>query len=317
MYKEKVKILDREIKRGENVTLELDIAKLHTRNTLQIPIIINRAKEDGPVILFIAGIHGDELNGVEIVRRIIHSKLNKCIKGTVICIPVFNVFGFLNISREFPDGRDLNRMFPGSAKGSLASQFAYQFMKGIAPAVDYVIDFHTGGADRVNAPQTRCDLNDEASFNLAKVFGTQFIVHSKHLAKTVRQSLSLLGKTALLFEGGKAKHLDENVIQSGVNGAINILNHFNMRRLNDVQHEESIIVKKSKWIRAPYSGMFQSKIKNGQWIEAKTVMGIITDPYGDFERKIKAPFDCYVFCSNITPIVNRGDALYHVSVETA
>ena len=151
-------ILGREIKKGERAILELEVAKLHTRNSLRIPIIVHRAKHDGPVMLLMGGVHGDESNGVAILREIIRKKYNRPKRGTIICIPVFNVFGYLNQSREFPDGRDLNRMFPGSANGSLASQFAYKFTKEIAPLVDYVLDFHTGGAGRNNFPNIRCVL---------------------------------------------------------------------------------------------------------------------------------------------------------------
>ena len=133
-YKDKLILLGTEIKRGDSICLQFDVAKLHTRNSIQVPIFVERAEKDGPVLLLLGGVHGDEINGVEIVRRIIRNKINKPSSGTIICIPVFNIFGFLHLSRKFPDGRDLNRVFPGSAKGSLSSQFAYQFKKEIAPS---------------------------------------------------------------------------------------------------------------------------------------------------------------------------------------
>ncbi|MDA3844139.1 MAG: succinylglutamate desuccinylase/aspartoacylase family protein [Candidatus Kapabacteria bacterium] len=315
MYKDKINLLGTDIKRGEHVTLEMEIAKLHNRSSVKIPIIIERSKKDGPVVLFMAGVHGDEINGVEIVRRIIKEKINKTAMGTVICIPVFNVFGFLNLSREFPDGRDLNRVFPGSANGSLASQFAHQFMKSIVPIVDYVFDYHTGGAARVNASQIRCDISDEKSIELAKAFGADFIVNSKSIPKSIRYTLKKHNISALLYEGGMAKNFDEHIIQSGFDGAKNVLRFLKMRTGPKATDNKSVLVKKSKWIRAPYSGMFHVKIKNGQWITKKTVLGIITDPYAEFEKKIVAPIDCYVFCVNNFPIVNRGDAIFHVSLE--
>ena len=157
-------ILGREIGKGEGEILEMEVAKLPTRNNLRIPVIVERARHDGPVLLLMAGVHGDEMNGIAILRDIIRKKLNVPKRGTIICIPVFNVFGYLNQSREFPDGRDLNRMFPGSATGSLASQFAYKFTKEIAPLVDYVMDFHTGGAGRDNYPNVRCVLEEDEYF---------------------------------------------------------------------------------------------------------------------------------------------------------
>ena len=163
MSEEPFVILGKEIKRGESALIEVEVAKLHTRNTLKMPVIIERGKEDGPVLLLTGGVHGDEINGVAIVREVISRGYNKPKAGTIICIPVFNVFGYLKLSREFPDGRDLNRMFPGAAKGSLASQFAYKFTKEIATKVDYVLDFHTGGARRSNYPNVRCVFKEEGA----------------------------------------------------------------------------------------------------------------------------------------------------------
>jgi len=317
MYKEKLTLLGVEIKRGDSVCLQFDVAKLHTRNSIQVPIFVERAEKDGPILLLLGGVHGDEINGVEIVRRIIRNKINKPSRGTIICIPVFNIFGFLHLSRKFPDGRDLNRVFPGSPKGSLASQFAYEFKKEIVPHIDYVIDFHSGGADRVNIAQTRCMLNDKKTLELAKVFNAPFIVQSPFISKSIRETFHKSGKPALLFEGGKSMLYDEEAIQHGVQGAKNVMHFLKMKKGKFVSENKSIIVKKSKWLRASHSGMFHVHIKNGEWVTKKTVLGIVTDPFGEFERKIYAPFDCYVFCVNIAPIVNRGDAVFHVSLETA
>lgn len=314
-HNKKLTLLGKKIKRGASVTLQFDVAKLHTRNKIKVPIFIERAEKDGPVLLLLGGVHGDEINGVEIVRRIIRKKINKPTRGTIICIPVFNIFGFLHSSRKFPDGRDLNRVFPGSAKGSLASQFAFQFKKEIAPHVDYVIDFHAGGANRVNVAQTRCMLDDEKTLELAKAFGAPFIVQSKVIPKSLRATFKKMGKTPLLFEGGKSLLYDEEAIQHGVNGTKNVIRFLKMKRWKKVVAEKSVIVKKSKWLRASHSGMFHVRIKNGAWVTKKTVLGLITDPFGDFEKKVYAPFDCYIFCVNVSPIVNRGDAIFHVSLE--
>lgn len=316
MYDDELLILGKKIKKGEGAILELEVAKLHTRNTIKITIVVERAKLDGPTLLLMGGVHGDEINGVAIVRDIIRKKYNKPKRGTIICIPVFNVFGYLNLSREFPDGRDLNRMFPGSATGSLASQFAHQFTKEIAPLVDYVLDFHTGGAERENFPNIRCVLQESKAIELAKVFGAPFIVNSKYIAKTIRETIHKMGKTILLFEGGKSKSLDEFVINTGVEGALNVMKHLGLREGEINSNSDSVIIQKSKWIRAPYSGMFQSKIKNGTKVLKKTILGKITDPYGEFEKNVYSPFDCYIFGMNTAPIVNKGDAIFHVSEET-
>jgi len=310
------KILGNEIPRGKRAFLELEVAKLHNRNSIKIPVIVERAKLEGPTLLLMGGVHGDETNGVAIVRDIIRKKYNKPKRGTIICIPIFNVFGYLSQSRMFPDGRDLNRMFPGSASGSLASQFAYLFTKEIAPLVDYVIDFHTGGAERSNFPNIRCDINQENNFELAKAFGAPFIVHSKYIIKSVRDTINKLGKSILLFEGGKSKNLDKTVISIGVKGALNVMQYLGLQDGKIENKYNTVIIEKSKWIRAPFSGMYQLDIKNGSKVNKKTVLGRISDPYGEFERKVVAPFDCYIFGVNTAPIVNKGDALFHVSLET-
>jgi len=309
-------ILGKKIKKGEGAILELEVAKLHTRNTIKITIVVERAKLDGPTLLLMGGVHGDEINGVAIVRDIIRKKYNKPKRGTIICIPVFNVFGYLNLSREFPDGRDLNRMFPGSASGSLASQFAYQFTKEIAPLVDYVLDFHTGGAERENFPNIRCVFEEPRAIELAKVFGAPFIVNSKYIAKTIREAIHKQGKTILLFEGGKSKNLDDFVINTGVEGALNVMKHLSLREGEINLSNNSHIIQNSKWLRAPYSGMFQSRVKNGTRVHKKAILGKITDPYGEFEKNIYSPLDCYIFGMNTAPIVNKGDALFHISIET-
>ena len=306
-------ILGTKIAPGQSAQVYLEVAKLHTRTDLKVPIIIERAMEDGPVVLFLGGIHGDETNGVEIVRRIIRSGLNKPLKGTTICIPVFNIFGFLNLSRQFPDGRDLNRVFPGSEKGSLAARFAHHFTKKIAPLVDYVVDFHTGSADRINAPQVRCVFSETKTYEIAEAFGAPFIIYSNYIPKSVRYTLHKMGKTALLFEGGKTNNFDENVITSGVKGANNVLKFLGMRNGGPIDKQESVVIRKSKWIRAPHSGMFQVKVENGSWVKKRSLLGIVTDPFGEFENRVYAPNDGFIICINSAPIINRGDALFHIS----
>ncbi|TDL99284.1 MAG: succinylglutamate desuccinylase [Flavobacteriaceae bacterium] len=307
-------ILGKEVKPGESAFLEMEVAKLHTRNRLRITVIVERAKEEGPTLLLLGGVHGDEINGVSIIREIIGTKMNKPIKGTIICIPVFNVFGFLNQTREFPDGRDLNRMFPGSPNGSLASQFAYKFTKEIAPLVDYVIDFHTGGDKRENIPNVRCDRKNEESLAMAKAFGAPFILHSPEISKSVRSVLSKMGKKSIVFEGGKALSLNKKVLQSGVDGALNVMRYLGMQPAkNKPEQTQSVFIEKSKWIRAQHSGIFKYNIKNGDQVKKRQKLGAIIDPYGELEKPILAPFDCFIFGLNTAPIVHKGDALFHVS----
>lgn len=313
----KLTILGEDILPGKSAQLNLNVAKLHTHTQVQIPVFVSRAKKDGPVLLLMAGLHGDEINGVEIVRRVVRKGWNKPSAGTIICLPVFNIFGFLNRSRALPDGRDLNRSFPGSKNGSLASQFAYQFMKEIAPHVDYVIDFHTGASQRNNAPQIRCVFKDQESLQLARVFAPPFIVHSGFIPKSIRESVIKSGKKMLLFEGGMANSIQEEVVQEGVDGVKRILEHLNMRHFKELPDapRKPILLKEDKWLRAPISGMFQSTVKNGQKVNAGEVIGLVTDPFGKSEKKVKATESSYVFCINESPVVNKGDAIFHLGME--
>lgn len=312
-----LKILGQEVGVGRTV-LYFDIAKLHTRTSLEVPVIIERAKKDEPTFLLLAGIHGDEVNGVEIVRQLISKKYNKPKAGTIICIPVTNVFGFLNQERDFPDGRDLNRVFPGSAKGSLASRFAFQIMKEIVPVVDYCIDFHTGGGNRFNYSQIRIDGSSLECFELAKIFGAKFIVLSKVRDQSFRKSASDLGKKVLLFEGGKNLHLDKKVTKKAIEGTLRVLAYLGMHDLAvddspKSEKEQKILIKSSVWLRANHSGLYRRFVSIGDRVEKGAIIGSISDPYGDFEKNVRANYTGYIICSNHSPIVNQGDALVHIS----
>lgn len=314
-----IEILGTIIKPGKSYRLTLDIAKLYTRSSLEVPIIVSRGKEDGPCILLTAGIHGNEINGVEIVRKIIVEKYHKPTKGMVICIPVVNVFGFLNQARLFPDGRDLNRVFPGSHRGSLASRFAYYLMKEIVPHIDYGIDFHTGGNSRFNISQIRMDQKDSNSLRLAEIFAAPFIVQSKKREKSFREACTTLGKTILLFEGGKSMFSDNEITNYGVAGALRVMQHLGIRdfhkelsKLKDYQ-KKSLLLKSTQWIRATYSGMYRPNVELGAYVEKGQVIASISDPFGEFERFIKAREPGHVICINQSPIVNQGDAILHIS----
>jgi len=308
-------ILGKNIPKGKRTVLDIEVAKLHTRTTVKVPVIIERSAVEGPVILLLAGVHGDEVNGVSIIREIINQKVNVPKKGTIICIPVFNIFGYLIQTREFPDGRDLNRMFPGSLNGSLASQFAFQFTKEIAPFVDYVIDYHTGGGERDNISQIRLESSEKKTLELANIFNPPFIVHSSYIAKSLRETLNKIGKTVLLFEGGKSKNLNPNVINHGIRGTKNVLIHLGFINGDIALTENSTFIKKTKWLRSNYSGMFKILVSNGTHVKKKDLLGVIQDPFGEFKKRIYAPFDCHIFCINKTPIVNKGDALFHLSID--
>ena len=311
-----MKILNTTIALGESVQIKMDIATLPTRTPVEVPIIVERGKKPGPCLLLMAGVHGDELNGVEIVRQIISKGYNKPEIGTIICIPLLNIFGFLNQSREFPDGRDLNRVFPGTIDGSLASRFAYHLMTEIIPHVDYCIDYHTGAAQRFNYTQIRIDGSDEKLIDLAKSFAAPFIMFAPNRARSFREAMIKLNKKVLLFEGGKSLYLDKTVTKIGIQGAINVIHELGMRDFSaKINKKASIIIKHSKWIRAKHSGLYRSYVSVGQKVEKGISLGSISDPFGDFEKVFKNKQEGYVLNSNHSPIVNQGDALFHIGYE--
>ncbi|WP_040473660.1 succinylglutamate desuccinylase/aspartoacylase family protein [Flavobacterium frigoris] len=311
-----ITILGEVILAGQSRTIDMEIAKLHNTAKLKIPIIVQRSKIDGPIVLFTAGIHGDEINGVEIVRQLITKKINKPKRGTIICIPIINMFGFINMSRQFPDGRDLNRVFPGTKKGSLASRFAFHILTEIIPLVDYAVDFHAGGASRFNAPQIRLAPNSPELKELADVFNAPFTLFSKNIAGSFRNSSQKLNVKMLLFEGGKSLDINESIADAGVDGVKRILAHLDMldpKHFVKEQESNTIYIEKSTWIRAKCSGLLHDQNTIGSFVKKGTVLAIITDPFGKFERKIKAPNDGYIINANLAPIVYQGDAIYHIS----
>lgn len=311
-------LLGKSVIPGETKTIELNIATLHTMTEMKIPIVVSRSLYDGPTVLLIAGLHGDELTGIEIVRQTIRRGMNYPNCGTIICIPLVNVFGFVNQARDFPDGRDLNRVFPGSQNGSLASRFAYRIMQDIIPVVDYVLDYHSGGRGRFNVPQIRIEPNSDELDALADAFSTHFILYSKNIDGSFREACDKLGKKYLLYEGGKALDINKDVIEEGIQGTMRFLHKLNMLNTNFTIKEPAnkmICIESSTWIRAQYSGILHNFVRYGEFVKAGTQLGKITDPYGLVEESIIAPNDGYIICKNQAAIVFQGDAVYHISTK--
>src|SRR5690606_6186277 len=311
-----LEILGKRIPPGKGTTINFNMAKLYTTNSVDVPIIIERSRKPGPVILITAGIHGDEINGVEVVRQIIVKEINKPSRGTVICIPIINIFGFLNMSRDFPDGRDLNRVFPGTKNGSLASRFAYQFVQKILPVADFCIDFHTGGASRFNAPQIRIKKGENDALHYARIFNAPFTIMSKTITKSYRETCYRLGKPVLLFEGGKSKDSNKTVAKQGVDGVMRILAHFEMLR-----HKFEVPEPPAETVLNEYSSCIRDKARQlvhiystcGQTVERGEYSATISDPYGKLRQRVKAPNECYIINVNESPSVYQGDAVFHLS----
>ncbi|MDH5681367.1 MAG: succinylglutamate desuccinylase/aspartoacylase family protein [Spirochaetota bacterium] len=299
---------------GENKEINLQIARLPTHTEIDIPIHVYRGLKDGPTLLISATIHGDEINGIEIIRRMREEKSLTPVSGTVISISIVNVFGFLQQSRNLPDGRDLNRCFPGTSDGTLASLIAYNIMTKVIPLIDYGIDLHTGGINRYNFPQVRCNLKNKASLNLARVFSPPFIVDSKERDKSFRAEVSKLRIPQIVYEAGEAQRLDEFSIIEGIQGIKRIMAHLEMTE-DYPSSVQPTWIKTSRWLRARYGGIFQSFVKPGERVAKKQVIYSITDPYGDFKYVVKAPEKGHIIAVNYQPVIHKGDALLHLGIE--
>jgi len=296
---------------GQNTRINLRIAKLPTHTVIDLPIYIYRAPVDGPVLLITAGIHGDELNGVEVIRRLKSTKEIIPTTGTVIAIPIVNIYGFLNNSRTMPDGRDLNRSFPGTKDGSLASRIAYTLMNVVIPHIDFGIDFHTGGVNK-NYPQIRCTFDIPKNLELAGAFAPEFIINSRLRDGSFRRAAHRLGKSILVFEGGESNRFDEVTIREGVDGIKRLMGTLGMNNSIFINNRETFMIKESSWVRANHSGIYRPLVNYGEAVRKNQVIATITDPYGESEYKLKSRFDGYVLAFRTMPIVNRGDAVMHI-----
>lgn len=303
-----------EVKPGEKKSIVVNIARLPSHTSIDIIINVARSSVDGPVLMLLGGMHGDEINGAEIIRRIIERQYNIPLKGTVICIPILNIYGFIHFSRYVPDGKDVNRSFPGNKNGSLASRLAYYLMKGIIPKIDYGIDFHTGGQSLSNYPQIRCVLDDPVNQELAGAFHAPFTIHSKYRPNSLRQSAAKLGKHIIVFEGGESSRFNEFTIEEGIKGTLRLMHHLGMSPHYPAPEYSNTIIKNSGWVRAKSSGIFVPKIRYGDYVTKNSLLGTISDPFGEFMLKLKAPQSGFVLGLNHQPLVHQGDALIHIGI---
>ena len=300
---------------GEEKQIDAQVGKLPTRTPIDIPIIVSRSTKPGPTLLLTGGMHGDEIKGIEIVRRIIAKGYNRPLIGSTICIPILNIFGFIHFSRQVTDGgKDINRSFPGSKSGSLASQLAYRLTQDILPYIDLGIDFHTGGARINNYPQIRAMLDDPYNLELAKAFAPKYIINSPYREKSFRKEAAKQGKSILVYEGGESLRLRKNAVDEGVNGLLRVMKHLKMTADAPEPKQPSLMIKKSTWLRAKSGGIYHSFFRPGEEVSKGTVVGLITGPFGEFEHPMKARITGHVLSINNNPVVNRGDALMHIGI---
>ena len=299
---------------AKTVDLPLGVSSDHTPMTM--PVHVVHGTEEGPVLFVSAAIHGDEILGVEIIRRLVQKIKVGRVKGTVLFIPVVNSYGFIARSRYLPDRRDLNRSFPGSGKGSLAARLANVFMNEIVSRSDFGIDLHTAAIHRENLPQIRAHLETEAVRKMAESFGAPVILNAGLRDGSLRQVAQERDVGMLLYEAGEALRFDEYAVRIGVKGVIRVMRHLNMltgRGATMASKNRSIISRSSYWVRAPSGGLMRLLKGLGDAVEEGDVLSVVSDPFGHQETELKAPTKGIIIGRSNLPGVNHGDAIFHIA----
>lgn len=299
--------------KAERKTINFDIPSFYGMLDTQIPVHVQHSGKKGPIVLVTSLIHGDEINGMRISQFLINKKKFRILKGTLIIVPVVNLYGFLNKTRYLPDRKDLNRFFPGSTKGSFGSRFANHILQNIGLKADIILDLHSGGLGRYNIPQIRCDFKTQNIFDLLDNVEIPLIVNSSIRDGSFRESLFQAGKTCLVFEGGEGLRFDSQITKHGVNFITSVLKYYGMiegKTLKSVK--DKLIINKTRWIRASESGIIINKFKIGKIVEKNNIFGEIKNLEGKLKAKIKSPADGIVLGMHMNPLVMSGDALYHV-----
>lgn len=299
---------------GERKTVRLPIADLYTGESISMQVHVVCGKRPGPVLFVSAAIHGDELNGVEVIRRLLRRKTIRSIRGTLLAVPIVNVHGFLDQSRYLPDRRDLNRCFPGSSRGSVAARMAHTFMNEIVARSDYGIDLHTGAINRSNLPQIRANLDHPETREFAMAFGAPVVVPASIRDGSLRECAAERGLPVLIYEGGEALRFDELSIRAGLKGTLLAMRHIGMLAASKKSDTVApVMAASTRWVRAPDSGIVTGRAKLGARVSEGQSLASIGDPLGDSEVPVVAPFDGIVIgCSNL-PLAHEGDALFNVA----
>jgi uncharacterized protein len=304
---------------GRRQQLEMPIARLMSGTPVAVPVIVLHGRFEGPIVWVSAALHGDELCGVEIIRRLLAAVDLRSLSGTIVAVPIVNVHGFNTGDRYLPDRRDLNRSFPGSLRGSLAARVAYLMMTEVVSRCSVGIDLHTGSDHRTNLPQIRADLADPVTSDLADVFGAPISMHSRSRDGSLRQAATEIGATTLLFEGGEANRFDEHAISVGAAGVLRVLAHLEMidRSLAPARprlKSSRVTSHSSSWARASRSGIFHLETALGDLVEVGDLLGAIHDPFGKRLATVKSRAAGMVVGHTQHPLVNRGDAIVHIAV---
>jgi uncharacterized protein len=303
------------IQPGERLQFDLPTANLFTHTPLNMPVEVIHGKYAGPVLLICGAIHGDELNGVEVIRRMRGVRGLDNLHGTLVLVPVVNLFGFIHQSRYLPDRRDLNRCFPGSKNGSIASRIAYKFFNEIVQHCTHVIDLHTAAVNRDNLPQVRAALENAEVKALAEGFSIPVILNSELIKNSLRYEAGQLGIPVITYEAGEALRLSEQCIVTGVRGIVSVMRHLAMLPSKKVitVRAEPYIARSSSWYRAPLDGIFRPLCRLGARVKPGDTLGVISSPFSMQEVVLSAETDGIIICVSKLPLVNEGEALFHIA----
>ena len=303
------------VNRGEKARIRLPIASYYGQARVSLPIQVVAGKQEGPILFVNACLHGDEVNGIEIVRRIHEDSLLDQLIGTLILIPVVNVYGFFNRSRYLPDRRDLNRCFPGSKKGSLAARIAELFISEVASKATHGIDLHTGAVHRTNLPQVRAEIDKPEVKKLAKAFSAPVILDTTIRDGSLREAVADLDIPVLVYEGGEALRFDEVSIRAGVAGVFSVMRTLGMLPPDEEEEldVQPYIARSSSWVRAPASGVFRTYVPLGARVQKGEVLGHIASPFGELEVPVIASFSGIVIGRSVLPPTHEGEALFHIA----
>lgn len=306
----------RTIPRGSSETVDLPVSVLSNHTPITLPVRVVHGRQAGPRLFVSAAVHGDEVIGVEIVRRLLQSRHLKGIKGTLIAVPIVNAFGFISHSRYLPDRRDLNRSFPGSAKGSLAAQLAHIFMTEVVTGSDFGIDLHSATVHRANLPQIRiaAEPASDRALALAEAFGAPIIIKSRLRQGSLRATAQAAGVDMLLFEGGEGLRFDEFAVRAGVSGILRVMRALGMisSRLA-LPRVKPAMAESSFWLRAPEGGVLRTFKSTGASIAAGETLALVSDPFGEKEFEVSSAEPGLVIGRTVLPVVNQGDALFHIA----
>ena len=293
--------------------INVELPKLYNLPA-SIPIQVIRGRRRGPVVFVSAAIHGDELNGIEIIRRLKGLSVIKKLKGSLILVPVVNVYGLNTLSRYLPDRRDLNRSFPGSTKGSLAARIARIFFEEIVQKSDLGIDLHTGAIHRTNLPQIRTNVKNEETLRLARAFEAPVILHSELRDGSLRAEAQDQGVPILLYEAGEALRFDETAIKIGVKGIVNVLRALDMLpQTKKRRYRNPLTCQCSSWMRAPESGILRTVKALGDSVKVNEVIAFVDEPLGEMSYELRAKYDGIIIGKSQIPLVQEGDAVFHIA----